>query len=47
MLRYNRGEQREVNLIHVCKFTKIEQHAAKVLEAVVLGVGVEGGHFLG
>ena len=32
--------------IHVCKLAQIEQHAAKVLEAVGLGVGVEGGHFL-
>ena len=47
MLRYCRGEQREVRLIHVCKLAKIEQHAAKVLEAVGLGVGVKGGHFLG
>ena len=47
MLRYYRGEQREVRLIHVCKLAKIEQHTAEVLEAVGLGVGVKGGHFLG
>ena len=33
--------------VHISKLAQIEQHAAKVLEAVGLGVGVKGGHFLG
>ena len=47
ILRYYRYGRDTAPLIHICKLAKIEQHAAKVLEAVGLGVGVKGGHFLG
>ena len=33
--------------VQISKLAQIEQHAAEVLEAVGLGVGVKGGHFLG
>ena len=44
--RSARSKKRQV-LIHISKLAQIEQHAAEVLEAVGLGVGVKGGHFLG
>ena len=45
--RYYSNETTLRHSIHISKLAQIEQHAAKVLEAVGLGVGVKGGHFLG
>ena len=46
LFRYYQGERDAALLIHISKLAQIEQHTAEVLEAVGLGVGVKGGHFL-
>ena len=45
--KYYSNETTLRHSIHISKLAQIEQHAAEVLEAVGLGVGVKGGHFLG
>jgi len=44
---YYRTETTLRDSVQISKLAQIEQHAAEVLEAVGLGVGVKGGHFLG
>ena len=44
---YYRTETTFRHSVHVCKLAQIEQHTAEVMEAVGLGVGVKGSHFLG